>query len=98
MNDDEHHTIVSIYQKNLSHDLKAAIPESEGFSRQNLQYMKKMYLLYSEPSANCQQPVGNSDAPICQQPVGTSLGINNDIIFSVPWGHHCTLITRVRDK
>ncbi|MDE6450616.1 MAG: PDDEXK nuclease domain-containing protein, partial [Muribaculaceae bacterium] len=27
-------------------------------------------------------------------PVGTSLGINNDIIFSVPWGHHCTLIDK----
>ncbi|MDE6392120.1 MAG: hypothetical protein K2L59_02465, partial [Muribaculaceae bacterium] len=67
------------FYRNLSQDLKAAIPESEGFSRQNLQYMKKMYLLYSELSANCQQPVGNSDAPICQQPVGTSLGINDDI-------------------
>lgn len=82
------------FYRNLSQDLKAAIPESEGFSRQNLQYMKKMYLLYSKSSANCQQPVGNSDAPICQQPVGTPLGINDDIIFSVPWGHHCTLIDK----
>lgn len=82
------------FYRNLSQDLKAAIPESEGFSRQNLQYMKKMYLLYSEPSTNCRQPVGNSDAPICQQPVGTSLGINDDIIFSVPWGHHCILIDK----
>ncbi|MDE7081978.1 MAG: hypothetical protein K2O78_10035 [Muribaculaceae bacterium] len=63
--------------------MKAAIPESEGFSRQNLQYMKKMYLLYSDPSPNCQQSVGNSEAPICQQPVGTSLDFNDDIIFFI---------------
>lgn len=36
------------FYRNLSQDLKAAIPEAEGFSRQNLQYMKKMYLLYSK--------------------------------------------------
>lgn len=41
------------FYRNLSQDLKAAIPEAEGFLRQNLQYMKKMYLLYSEDSANC---------------------------------------------
>lgn len=29
------------FYRNLSQDLKAAIPEAEGFSRQNLQYMRK---------------------------------------------------------
>ena len=48
------------FYRNLSQDLKAAIPEAEGFYRQNLQYTKKMYLLYSELSESCQQPVGNS--------------------------------------
>ena len=43
------------FYRNLSQDLKAAIPEAEGFSRQNLQYMKKMYLLYSEVSTSCWQ-------------------------------------------
>lgn len=75
------------FYRNLSQDLKAAIPEAEGFSRQNLQYMKKMYLLYSEPSANCPQVVGNSETEICPQVVG-------DFIFSVPWGHHRTLIDK----
>ena len=45
------------FYKHLSQDLKDAIPEAEGFSRQNLQYMKKMYLLYSHAVANCQQLV-----------------------------------------
>ncbi len=75
------------FYRNLSQDLKAAIPEAEGFSRQNLQYMKKMYLLYSEDSANCPQLVGNSKSEICPQAVG-------DFIFSVPWGHHRTLIDK----
>ena len=86
------------FYRNLSQDLKAAIPESEGFSRQNLQYMKEMYLLYSERSTNYQQLVGNSETEICQQAVGTSSGLNDDIIFSVPWGHHCTLIDKYFEK
>lgn len=82
----------------LSQDLKAAIPEAEGFSRQNLQYMKKMYLLYGEASANCPQLVGNSENEICQQVVGISQGINYDIIFSIPWGHHRTIIDKYFEK
>lgn len=70
------------FYRNLSQDLKSAIPEAKGFSRQNLQYMKKMYLLYGELTTNCQQPVGISQE------------INDNIIFSVPWGHHCTLIDK----
>ena len=53
-----------------------------------------MYLLYGELTTNCQQAVGNSEAEMCQQAVGISQGINDDIIFSVPWGHHCTLIDK----
>ena len=49
------------FYRNLSQDLKAAIPEAEGFYRQNLQYTKKIYLLYSELPTNCQQFVGNSE-------------------------------------
>lgn len=67
------------FYKNLSQDLKDALPGANGFSRQNLQYMKKMYLLYSKASANCPQFVGNSESEICPQTVG-------NLIFSIPWG------------
>lgn len=73
------------FYKNLSRDLKDALPESGGFSRQNLQYMKKMYLFYKQIDTNCQQLVGNSEGEICPQLVG-------DFIFLVPWGHHCVII------
>ena len=75
------------FYRNLSQDLKAEIPEAEGFSRQNLQYMKKMYLLYSKEPTNCPQIVGNFGSKMCPQAVG-------DFIFSIPWGHHRILIDK----
>jgi hypothetical protein len=81
------------FYRNLSHDLKDAIPEAQGFSRQNLQYMKKMYLLYGEAFTNCQQVVGNLKNENCQQLAGESYNIY-DIIISIPWGHHCVIIDK----
>lgn len=75
------------FYQNLSKDLKTVIPGAEGFSRQNLQYMKKMYLLYNKAYTNCPQVEGNFDSEICPQAVG-------DLIFSVPWGHHRILIDK----
>lgn len=79
------------FYQNLSQDLKMAIPESDGFSRQNLQYMRKMYLLYSRTSEDSLQSAGNSQNVICPQPVG-------DFIFSVPWGHHRIIIDKYFSK
>lgn len=76
---------------NLSQDLRDAIPDAEGFSRQNLQYMKKMYLLYSQSIENCPQVVGNSKLEICSPSVGK-------LIFSVPWGHHRIIIDNFYEK
>lgn len=75
------------FYKNLSQDLKDALPDSDGFSRQNLQYMKKMYLFYTQGGTDCPQVVGNSEVGICPQLVG-------DLIFSVPWGHHRAIIDK----
>lgn len=79
------------FYQNLSKDLKAELPESDGFSRQNLQYMKKMYLLYSKHVENCPQVVGNSGEVNCPQVVG-------DFIFSIPWGHHRFIIDKFYEK
>ncbi len=75
------------FYKSLSQDLSEALPESKGFSRQNLQYMKKMYLFYIQGNKSYCRAVGSSESEICQQVVG-------DFIFSVPWGHHCIIIDR----
>ncbi len=59
--------------------------------------MKKMYLLYNKELTNCPQLVGNSENKMCQQLAGTYQGIKDDIVFSVPWGHHCVLIDKYFD-
>lgn len=74
------------FYESLCRDLKEAIPEASGFSRQNLQYMKRMYLLYNDV-INCQQVVGISEGENCRQ-------VADDAIFSIPWGHHCIIIDR----
>ncbi|MDE5785740.1 MAG: PDDEXK nuclease domain-containing protein [Duncaniella sp.] len=82
------------FYRNLSHDLVNAIPDSKGFSRQNLQYMKKLYLLYSNSSENGPQLAGNSESDMNPQSL-------DDAIFSIPWGHHRILIDKFyakRDK
>lgn len=75
------------FYQNLSQDLKEALPETKGFSRQNLQYMKKMYCLYNQYNGNCQQVVGNLEGEIFPQLV-------EDLMFAVPWGHHCIIIDK----
>lgn len=66
--------------KFFSQDLRHEIPDGKGFSPQNLYYMKKLYILYSEVNENFQQVVGNSP------------NLTDDVIFSIPWGHHCIII------
>lgn len=72
--------------KIFSEDLRHEIPDSKGFSPQNLYYMKNMYILYNEENINFQQLVGKSQ------------DITDDAIFSIPWGHHCTIIDKFSDN
>lgn len=60
--------------------------------------MKKMYLLYSEASTNCPQLVGNSKNVNFQQLAGKSSNAIDDLIFSIPWGHHRVIIDKFSDK
>ena len=64
----------------LSRDLQAEFPGTKGFSRRNLFYMRKFYLLYYQRFEKVQQVVAQS--------------IGDDVLFSIPWGHHCILIDR----
>lgn len=75
------------FYKNLSQDLKEVLPEAKGFSRQNLQYMAKMYLFYNKSNTNCPQLVGNFKGEKIPQLV-------EEFVFSVPWGHHRILIDK----
>ena len=72
--------------KFFSQDLQHEIPDSKGFFPQNLYSMKKMYTLYCEANINFPQVVGNSK------------DIPDDIIFSIPWGHHRIIIDKFSDN
>lgn len=70
------------FYNKLSKDLRRILPGSKGFSRVNLQYMKRFYLLYDELSKNCPHVVDNSD----------------DLIFSIPWSHIRLIIDKFHDQ
>ena len=87
--------------KNLSVDLQLKNPNSTGLSRTNIYYAKKFYLLYSQYLKVVPQVVGqleNENAPqsakdsfeVVPQPVGQL----EEMLFSIPWGHHRYLIDR----
>ena len=57
----------------LSKDLMAEFPDMKGFSRANLQYVRKFYAFYSSLLPICEQPAGQIDLgagdATCAQPV-----------------------------
>jgi predicted nuclease of restriction endonuclease-like (RecB) superfamily len=59
------------FLKQLSHDLMAEFPEMKGFSKRNLEQIRKWYLFWSEASAIAQQPVSQ----LVQIPWGHNLKI-----------------------
>lgn len=75
--------------KNLSADLRHRTPNSTGLSRTNIYYAKKFYLLYSRYIRP--QISGKAEnSEIVPQGVGQL----EEILFSIPWGHHRYLIDR----
>jgi len=64
--------------KNLSVDLQLKNPNSTGLSRTNIYYAKKFYLLYSQHLKVVPQTVGQLE----------------EMLFSIPWGHHRYLMDR----
>ena len=87
--------------KSLSIDLQRENPDAHCFSRTNLYYVKKFYLLYFNSFENVQQLVGQiqkgSKSVNHQQVVVKSEEIVNQLLsnlFSIPWGHHTLLIDK----
>ena len=87
--------------KNLSVDLQPKNPNSTGLSRTNIYYAKKFYLLYSQYLKVVPQVVGQLENGKAQQAVKDSpeivpqpVGQLEEMLFSIPWGHHRYLIDR----
>lgn len=97
------------FYKNLSEDLKAALPGVKGFSERNLLYMKQAYLLYTKEVKNPPQVVADFKEEVQSESTKISPQVvadfkrteNADIITlfsSVPWGHHRYLINKFSDE
>ena len=87
--------------KNLSVDLQLKNPNSTGLSRTNIFYAKKFYLLYSQylkivPQVVGQLEDGNASQSVEDSPgvVPQSVGQLEEMLFSIPWGHHRYLIDK----
>ena len=87
--------------KNLSVDLQLKNPNSTGLSRTNIYYAKKFYLLYSQYLKVVPQVVEQLENGKAQQTVKDSskivpqsVGQLEEMLFSIPWGHHRYLIDR----
>ena len=94
----------------VSLDLKAAFPNSKGFSTSNLWYMKKWYQFYSQSNniSKLQQLVGEfSENDTKLQQIGVPVNdeklqqVDGEIYFPaafayVPWGHHIEIITKCK--
>lgn len=89
----------------LSKDLKAALPDVDGLSRSNIYYCKNFYLLYNLENEIVQQVIGQlgdktNATEIIPHLVGQSASniVVQQVIglFQIPWGHHCTIIDRVK--
>ncbi len=93
--------------KNLSADLQRRNPNSTGLSRTNIYYAKKFYLLYSKNIEVVPQAVGQLDNQKMPQDVAKvqsseiipqSVGQLEEMLFSIPWGHHRYLMDRYGDE
>lgn len=81
--------------KTLSRDLKAALPEANGFSPRNLYYIRDFYRMYREilPPIEAESPFQNflQNAEISLASNLPQLEAN---LFRLPWGHHKLLIDK----
>ena len=98
-------TYGSGFYKNLSQDLKNEMPGVKGFSPTNLKYMSYFYKLYTPLFANRRQAaddfiegLNDSNIPQLAEQSQNRQQLADDfkILFSIPWDHHCRIITKCK--
>lgn len=70
------------FLKELSQELMAEFSDMKGFSQRNLKYIRQWYLFYNQEDTIGQQLVAQ---------------LEEEIFFSVPWGHHLYIISSCKD-
>lgn len=90
-------TYGSSFYKNLSKDLKHALPDVKGFSPTNLKYMSYFYKLYSSVIEICSDTVKDNKTIIKNCPQLAD-DFNKAMLFSIPWDHHRRIIDRCKNN
>jgi predicted nuclease of restriction endonuclease-like (RecB) superfamily len=98
------------FLQRLSADLMAEFPEMKGFSKRNLERIRKWYLFYTLENCNCdtacvaigQQPVVQLPEPDALQKVERLVPHSNwpqalDKLIQIPWGHNLVIISKCAD-
>lgn len=87
--------------KNLSTDLQRRNPNSTGLTIRNIYYCKKFYLLYHQYFEFVPQSVAQlsgekmpQDVAQKSEVVPQNVGQFEEMLFSIPWGHHRYLMDR----
>lgn len=78
--------------ESMANDIKKEFPDIKGFSRTNLFHMKKFYQFYSPHLVHHDGGLVKNDTKKLVQRSG---GLNNDILFSIPWRHHVEILNKV---
>jgi len=89
----------------MSKELRSSFPDISGFSTDNIRFMKRMYLFYNQDNIIVAQVVQELEeateieenpniAQVVQQLISTELF---DLIVSIPWGHHTTILRKLKD-
>jgi predicted nuclease of restriction endonuclease-like (RecB) superfamily len=98
------------FLKQLSQDLMAEFPDMKGFSLNNIHYIRRWYLFYSESLVNCgagcatiaQQAVAqltkSPDMQKVEQPAPQLKGQQPVAkLIQIPWGHNRSIISKCAD-
>ncbi|MCR5627175.1 MAG: PDDEXK nuclease domain-containing protein [Lachnospiraceae bacterium] len=90
------------FYNTLSKDLKAAIPNVEGFSVTNIKYMRRFYDLYhrNHPQVvddfTIDQTESNHPQAVDDLSDHASTDLSLEELFSIPWGHHRYIIDKCK--
>lgn len=72
--------------EHLSKDLSAEFPEIKGFSKRNLEHIRRWYLFWA------------SDRPIAKQAATQLEEYYEKVILQIPWWHHVVILTKIQNR
>jgi predicted nuclease of restriction endonuclease-like (RecB) superfamily len=84
----------------LSKDLRMDFPYFTGFSKRNLEIIRQWVSFYASDLINTKQVVSQLNElenPITKQVVSQLPLVDNQLFFSIPWGHHILIIQKIKE-